>query len=292
MKMRAHRWLISTCLAGLLVPGFSGAMQTAPAITQTDSWVTFAPPDEEFTAVIPGRPIARTYPIYRQRDSQQERTLAHHEYGGFGSGLIFVIHSFKAERPERLSGSMPGLVDERAVFERISIDGTPAELFRGTATNRVASYTKRTLRFTTAKHLYIVALMSLEENDPAVDRFLSSLRLRRPEDQVTPLESPLVAAAGGVLNANEVTRRAIIVWKSEPRYTDEARAHKVTGNVTLDAVFGDDGYVSDVTVIKGLEHGLTESAIEAARSIRFFPAQKDGKAVSQRLMLEYNFNLY
>jgi len=41
-----------------------------------------------------------------------------------------------------------------------------------------------------------------------------------------------------------------------------------------------------------LKDGMTEAAIEAARNIRFFPAEKDGKPVSQWMTLEYNFNLY
>jgi len=60
----------------------------------------------------------------------------------------------------------------------------------------------------------------------------------------------------------------------------------------LEATFAADGYVANITVTKGLKDGLTERAIEAARNIRFFPAEKDGKPVSQRMMLVYNFNLY
>ncbi|MDX6695309.1 MAG: hypothetical protein QOF02_3861, partial [Blastocatellia bacterium] len=39
-------------------------------------------------------------------------------------------------------------------------------------------------------------------------------------------------------------------------------------------------------------YGLTEKAIAAARQIRFSPAMKDGRAVSQFVQIEYNFNLY
>jgi hypothetical protein len=50
--------------------------------------------------------------------------------------------------------------------------------------------------------------------------------------------------------------------------------------------------VSGVSVIKGLPDGLTEKAISAAKQIRFSPAQKDGRTVSQYIVLEYNFNIY
>src|ERR671939_458012 len=35
-----------------------------------------------------------------------------------------------------------------------------------------------------------------------------------------------------------------------------------------------------------------EAAVAAARSIKFIPAQKDGRAVSQYVTIEYNFNIY
>ena len=53
-----------------------------------------------------------------------------------------------------------------------------------------------------------------------------------------------------------------------------------------------DGTVSDISVVKGLPHGLTERAIEAAKKIRFTPAQREGRNVSQWISVEYNFNIY
>ena len=52
------------------------------------------------------------------------------------------------------------------------------------------------------------------------------------------------------------------------------------------------GEVTNISVVKHLPHGLTEKSIEAARQIRFEPAQKDGHAVSQYVVLEYNYNIY
>ncbi len=37
---------------------------------------------------------------------------------------------------------------------------------------------------------------------------------------------------------------------------------------------------------------LTLAALAAARRVRFEPAQKDGRAVAQYVVLEYNFNIY
>ena len=91
---------------------------------------------------------------------------------------------------------------------------------------------------------------------------------------------------------SELTTKAVIVKKPDPGFTEEARRNGVTGVVRLRAVLAADGRVKDILVVKGLRDGLTERCIRAARSIKFQPAQKDGRAVSQYVTLEYNFNIY
>jgi len=292
MRIRALYLFAPTLLIGLFLQNSPVLNQTSAAPPQPGTWLMFAPPEEEIAVQVPGRPIVRDFPIWNQRDNKQEKVLAHYAYDGYGSGLVFVIDSFKAEHPEKLSGENLSVADKQGVFERLFFDGVAAELFRNTVNHRYAPYSKRTLRFTTANHLYIIQLMSLEEFSPGVDQFLSSLKMRKAEDRGTPVEPFAAAVSGPALNRGEVSRGAIVVWKSEPWYTEAGRAHKTTGRVILDLVLADNGYVSDIVTVEGLENGLTESAIEAARNIRFFPAEKDGKPVSQRNRVEYNFNLY
>ena len=90
----------------------------------------------------------------------------------------------------------------------------------------------------------------------------------------------------------EVTQKARILARPEPQYTEEARKNQVSGTVVLRAVFSSSGAVTNIRAVSGLPYGLTERAIAAARQIRFSPAMKDGRAVSQHIQIEYNFNLY
>ena len=92
--------------------------------------------------------------------------------------------------------------------------------------------------------------------------------------------------------AREVTRKAQILSKPEPLYTEEARKNQVTGTVRLRLVLGASGSISGITPVSRLPDGLTEKAIEAARRISFTPAEKDGRKVSQYVTIEYNFNIY
>ena len=90
----------------------------------------------------------------------------------------------------------------------------------------------------------------------------------------------------------DVTQKARILSKPEPQYTEEARKNQISGTVVLRAVFSSSGQVTNIRAVSGLPFGLTEKAIAAAHQIRFVPATKDGRAVSQYIQIEYNFNLY
>jgi TonB family protein len=98
--------------------------------------------------------------------------------------------------------------------------------------------------------------------------------------------------ANRVFKPSEVSSKARIISRPEPQYTEDARKNQVSGTVVLRAVFSSNGSVTNIRTVSGLPHGLTERAMAAARQIRFTPATKDGRPVSQYIQIEYNFNLY
>jgi TonB family protein len=95
-----------------------------------------------------------------------------------------------------------------------------------------------------------------------------------------------------VFSSRDVTQKARILYRAEPEYTPRARAHQVEGTAILKAVLSSTGEVTDITVVKGLPDGLTDACVESMRQIKFVPAVKDGRPVSQYVQVEYNFNLY
>jgi TonB family protein len=95
-----------------------------------------------------------------------------------------------------------------------------------------------------------------------------------------------------VYSPRDVTTKARILSRTEPEYTDEARNNHVAGTIVLRGIFAFDGKVRGLRVMSGLPYGLTERALRAARKIKFVPAMKDGKPVSQYIQIEYNFNLF
>ena len=92
--------------------------------------------------------------------------------------------------------------------------------------------------------------------------------------------------------ASEVTLKARVKNKPEPKYTKDARKHAVEGTVVLRCIFSSTGQVTNIHVVSGLPDGLTEKAVEAAKKIKFIPATKDGHPVSMWMELQYNFHLY
>jgi protein TonB len=94
-----------------------------------------------------------------------------------------------------------------------------------------------------------------------------------------------------VFSVSNVTTRPQILGRPTPGYTEEARRAQVEGAVKLSVVLDAGGSVSAISVVRGLGYGLDERAIEAARQLRFVPAQKDGHRVSVRVILEFKFTL-
>ena len=107
----------------------------------------------------------------------------------------------------------------------------------------------------------------------------------------TPASSPPVDY-NRTFTRREVTKGASIRAKPEPSYTEAARKFTVTGAVRLRLILYASGEVRGITPLTRLPHGLTQKAIEAARGIKFDPAIKDGRPVSQYVTIEYNFNIY
>ncbi len=81
------------------------------------------------------------------------------------------------------------------------------------------------------------------------------------------------------------------VLAPEPGYTPSAREERLEGEVVLQAVVSETGDVEDIEVLKGLELGLTEAAIEAFRSWKFRPALHNGTPISAIYTNTFIFSL-
>ena len=173
--------------------------------------------------------------------------------------------------------------------------------------------------YITLSRIYVLVVTSPAYNSELFDQFLKSFTptnpkaatldvdpmLFPPDDRPIPYGNPAPTDTGGniapgsiiddtgrVFSPREVTQKARILSKPEPQYTESARKYAVSGTVVLRAILSANGEVTNIRVVSKLPHGLTGRSIAAARGIKFSPAIKDGRQVSQYIQIEYNYNLY
>ncbi|HEY1402593.1 MAG TPA: energy transducer TonB, partial [Pyrinomonadaceae bacterium] len=91
---------------------------------------------------------------------------------------------------------------------------------------------------------------------------------------------------------DEGLSKAQILSKPPPEYTETARRKGTGGTVLLRGLLASDGTVKHVIALVMLPGGLTEMAIEAMRQIKFTPATRNGRPVSQWVSVEYHFTVY
>lgn len=140
----------------------------------------------------------------------------------------------------------------------------------------------------------------LKEATASLEKYLAlfpaspnAARLRE-EAETLRLHSDSLEASNEphVYRVDRVTTKAQITSRPEPLYTEQARQDGISGTVRLRMLLSFDGKVRHILVLHALKGGLTEMAVDAARKIKFTPATKDGRPVSQFVTIEYNFHIY
>jgi protein TonB len=85
------------------------------------------------------------------------------------------------------------------------------------------------------------------------------------------------------------TQAPRLVTKVAPNCTVEANEARTNGAVALGVTIDDKGVPGDIRVVRGLDHGLNEKAVEAVEQWRFEPGVKDGRPAAVSATIEVNF---
>jgi protein TonB len=96
---------------------------------------------------------------------------------------------------------------------------------------------------------------------------------------------------GGVFRVGGGVTAPVVLYKTDPEYSEEARKAKYMGTVVLELIVDATGKPRDLKVTRSLGLGLDEKAIEAVEKWKFRPGQKDGKPVATHATIEVNFRL-
>ena len=85
--------------------------------------------------------------------------------------------------------------------------------------------------------------------------------------------------------------RPVKVHDVAPEYTERARAARIQGVVILRIAIDREGDVADIEVLKGLQMGLTEAAVEAVKQWKYEPAAIEGEPVPVNRNVTVDFRL-
>ncbi len=85
------------------------------------------------------------------------------------------------------------------------------------------------------------------------------------------------------------TTPPVLISHSQPQYTSEARQLKIEGEVVLRVTITSSGEMVVKNVVRGLGHGLDESAMRSAPTYKFQPAMQNGKPVDYTTNITIRF---
>ena len=75
-----------------------------------------------------------------------------------------------------------------------------------------------------------------------------------------------------------------------PQYSETARKAKINGTVVVALAINEKGGVDAVKVVRRLEPGLDQNAMDAVRQWEFAPATKDDKPMAVQMNVEITFD--
>jgi TonB family protein len=106
----------------------------------------------------------------------------------------------------------------------------------------------------------------------------------------SPKPTPTPECSVVVYNSKELDRKVKVLEYPAPHFDAHEIATHSPSTVVLRAIFCGSGKVTDIKVQRSVSQSLDDEAIRTAKTIRFRPAEKDGKPVSQWMTLEYHIN--
>ncbi len=261
------------------------------------AWTRYRVADAEFSVMLPVVPAMSSYSV---KMLNLAKSPLRHQLGAYEDGVVYTISVF--DRKQSLD-EFVGTYRQNSISSlkrELKIDGIKGKEYESETDDR--RWTQQF--FATDKRIYIFSVCgsTLTRPEARMARFLNSISFSRiqqsqevldgPGIPWTPADQPTPETEAQIVTGKQVTRKAVVLSKPEPTYTEEARKLQITGTVVIRCVFTSSGAVANLHFVSGLAHGLNERASFAAKQIKFMPAIKDGHFVSMWMELQYNFNLY
>jgi len=97
------------------------------------------------------------------------------------------------------------------------------------------------------------------------------------------------STAGGVSRLGRGVSPPRLIYQQEPEFSESARQAKYHGVVTLGLVVNDEGLPTKIHIVSPLGFGLDAKAVQAVKTWRFKPAEKDSHPVPAEIAVEVDF---
>jgi TonB family protein len=138
--------------------------------------------------------------------------------------------------------------------------------------------------------------------DPSEQRLISASDLK-PSDVISKALSQappkdlkftddLLPSGAPVIDRRTYSRQLLLLRKPSATPTPSAIERKIRGTVQLYVTFLADGTIGSIGVAKSLDRELDRQAFNAAKQIKFLPAEIDEKPVDASRYISYDFNNY
>lgn len=287
----------------------------SPVFSQdVDKWLRIKFKDKKLSVAVPKKNIIIDA---GNRDRNQKLRVV-----AFENGVeIEVIH----RKPNFLPGFFSSIDDypdaekETLYFDDVTVVKTSPVLFQDKKIHRSLTIIEK-------KNFYTLIVRCKPEAEKKAERFFLSIKIGDKslivkdkemsfqEDTVDASSlktSPEIIAAEKRKTGNfdgEITyepkdmsekipetenleHRALIVEKPYPRYSSSTGFTLATEKlyVRLKVQFRADGQIGDIVVLSSDDNkGFTENSVNAARRIKFVPAQRNGSAVESFQVIEYS----
>lgn len=277
-------------------------------------WKLYAPPNEAFSVELPS-----TASVNRDKSGEKDSPVL---YSASTNKTLIYITSGKENKISVLGDIRNLIKAESAAEENISVDEFTVNKYSFTDSEDFF----QTIVLAKGKNrFYIFHAVSAEKDSSDIERVFSSIKLNNqiiemPETQA-PAQKPeetvrygmstgkdsgqeigIGSGSGGTGSGDSATIRKPnpanqisqlkFLHLPKPSYTNLARYYWMQGKVTLRVTFLASGTIGNITPVTKLPFGLTNSAINAARQIRFEPATKDGVPITMIRPVEFRFTLY
>ena len=292
----------------------SYAQQPNDRIDPKDNWIRVQSDNGEFSIEVPAK-----YKFYRNQDGffdSKDSTSFHlknmNMLNAYESGTLLSLETYEAGRGA-LSAIYEGDLSNNKDAKKTELKRNEYKL-KQLVSNSEKSYVIRQY-FNSKKYIYVLTAASRTGETEQMRRFFDSLIFRTDttagmaaanwtklrdlpitETQVEmKLDSDDVKSAGNkpVDKPKDDSILALTIL-SKPRaaYVEAARQKRVVGTVRVRLTFAEDGFVSNIVVLKTLPEGLLRQALFAAIRMKFLPKTKIGIPESSKNVVEYTFSIY